>query len=564
MRCLYCGKHLPLLRKLTGGGEFCSDAHRDKYHDEYNRLAVSRLLQAQTRPEEIKPTVRAEEPRHVQPEAQPAVARSEQRMLKSAEESPRKRRSPEPVVAPEPAIAKVAEPEIVPPEQSYISEFRIGEVAPAPCPTIAVLPEHEPEPIPAADIALPPLVEVACAPLFAVRFVEDRPAPREIEIKPREVDLDPIPSDVLVLEPAIGISVNVALETGVGRPRMAQMAHWPAGGGARPYRNGVAKSGEAIAFAAPAAVAPRLAIAPDSISASDGQTPRDAEPLRSIPEPRRFTNWKLFEISLDAVAPNRPSPAPPPFVCAPILQGLAGRPPVQFELTAMAPLDESDLDLEQIERFGGIASSRPWFDSGLQLLSESEEPDGPPIVSQPALAAVPEASPENAGDPAKDAAAEDENPVAVVTEPLEVSPRRVLQALAQMKIELRPADSEEPPIDNSLKPMSIPASVPAPAALVAGFESAPLSAKPRLLRYTLQPLRPKMALGTETGPLAPRANGVHLASAKNGKKGFPESPKSMPKSMLHLEDDTVGGDESETVSLFGRIGGLFGKKNRNA
>jgi len=60
MRCLYCGKHLPLFRKLTGGGEFCSDAHRDKYQEEYNRLAVSRLLQAQTRPEEPKPAKKTE------------------------------------------------------------------------------------------------------------------------------------------------------------------------------------------------------------------------------------------------------------------------------------------------------------------------------------------------------------------------------------------------------------------------------------------------------------------------------------------------------------------------
>lgn len=47
MRCLYCGKPLPLLKKLTGGGEFCSDAHRNKYQEEYNKLALSRLLQAQ-------------------------------------------------------------------------------------------------------------------------------------------------------------------------------------------------------------------------------------------------------------------------------------------------------------------------------------------------------------------------------------------------------------------------------------------------------------------------------------------------------------------------------------
>lgn len=52
MRCLYCGNELALLKKLTGGGEFCSEGHRQKYQEEYNRLALSRLLQAQSPPDE--------------------------------------------------------------------------------------------------------------------------------------------------------------------------------------------------------------------------------------------------------------------------------------------------------------------------------------------------------------------------------------------------------------------------------------------------------------------------------------------------------------------------------
>jgi len=47
MRCRYCGKELALFKRLTGGGEFCSEAHKQSYQDEYNRLALSRLLQAQ-------------------------------------------------------------------------------------------------------------------------------------------------------------------------------------------------------------------------------------------------------------------------------------------------------------------------------------------------------------------------------------------------------------------------------------------------------------------------------------------------------------------------------------
>jgi hypothetical protein len=50
MRCLYCGKELALLKRWTGGGEFCSDAHRQQYQEEYNQLALTRLLQAKPQP----------------------------------------------------------------------------------------------------------------------------------------------------------------------------------------------------------------------------------------------------------------------------------------------------------------------------------------------------------------------------------------------------------------------------------------------------------------------------------------------------------------------------------
>jgi hypothetical protein len=51
MRCLYCGKGLALFKRLRGGGEFCSDAHRQQYQERYNELALNRLLQAKP-PEE--------------------------------------------------------------------------------------------------------------------------------------------------------------------------------------------------------------------------------------------------------------------------------------------------------------------------------------------------------------------------------------------------------------------------------------------------------------------------------------------------------------------------------
>src|SRR5665213_2991647 len=45
MRCLQCGKDLPLLKRMAGC-EFCSDAHRREYQKEYSDLALGRLLQS--------------------------------------------------------------------------------------------------------------------------------------------------------------------------------------------------------------------------------------------------------------------------------------------------------------------------------------------------------------------------------------------------------------------------------------------------------------------------------------------------------------------------------------
>jgi hypothetical protein len=62
MRCLYCGKELALLKRWTSGGEFCSDAHRQQYQDEYNQLALNRLLQAKPANVEKKPAAESKPP----------------------------------------------------------------------------------------------------------------------------------------------------------------------------------------------------------------------------------------------------------------------------------------------------------------------------------------------------------------------------------------------------------------------------------------------------------------------------------------------------------------------
>jgi len=45
MRCLQCGVEMALLKKLRNSTEFCSEECRQKYEDESNQLAVSRLMQ---------------------------------------------------------------------------------------------------------------------------------------------------------------------------------------------------------------------------------------------------------------------------------------------------------------------------------------------------------------------------------------------------------------------------------------------------------------------------------------------------------------------------------------
>ena len=48
MRCQYCGKRLPLFRKLKDG-EFCSAAHREQFHAQADQLAVAALREQRER-----------------------------------------------------------------------------------------------------------------------------------------------------------------------------------------------------------------------------------------------------------------------------------------------------------------------------------------------------------------------------------------------------------------------------------------------------------------------------------------------------------------------------------
>ncbi len=75
MRCLYCGKELALFKRLRGG-EFCSDAHRQRYQEEYTQLALNRLLQANSPQEKETGGANPKENKAAEPES-PALKRRE-------------------------------------------------------------------------------------------------------------------------------------------------------------------------------------------------------------------------------------------------------------------------------------------------------------------------------------------------------------------------------------------------------------------------------------------------------------------------------------------------------
>ena len=62
MQCLFCGKELALLKRLRGGAEFCSEAHRKEYQDQYEQLALARLIQAKPPTEPALPLGRSSTP----------------------------------------------------------------------------------------------------------------------------------------------------------------------------------------------------------------------------------------------------------------------------------------------------------------------------------------------------------------------------------------------------------------------------------------------------------------------------------------------------------------------
>ncbi|MGA3201603.1 MAG: hypothetical protein ABSF12_03800 [Bryobacteraceae bacterium] len=147
MRCLFCGKELALLKRWTGGGEFCSDAHRQRYQEEYNQLALNRLLQAKP-PVDAPPAEPAKPAAALKPSvpAEPA----KETLVKNAPKLPA---APPPA---KPAYRETSSPAAVRAETAVAVEVSAAKVA---------------------DNERAPVEMEAPAPAGAAGFLMERPAP---------------------------------------------------------------------------------------------------------------------------------------------------------------------------------------------------------------------------------------------------------------------------------------------------------------------------------------------------------------------------------------------------
>ncbi|MGD1093764.1 MAG: hypothetical protein ABSB35_17465 [Bryobacteraceae bacterium] len=225
MRCLYCGKELALLKRLTGGGEFCSDAHRHQYQEEYNQLALNRLLQAKPREKQAAEGKTADaktsESKHPESQAPPSlippnlappnlttppIAAPEQIIVEARREEPAysSPAQPEPVAAApeEPAPAELAD---------FLVELPLANEPPPPT---ALKAETEPEihvtpslPSREAEIAGTLLGngQIVVLPV-SVGPSDHSLAPSERGIEPRE-----FPRGTLVLDPRLSADAGPEL-----------------------------------------------------------------------------------------------------------------------------------------------------------------------------------------------------------------------------------------------------------------------------------------------------------------------------------------------------------------
>ncbi len=262
------------------------------------------------------------------------------------------------------------------------------------------------------------------------------------------------------------------------------------------------------------------------------------------------------------------------------------------------PLEEGFAEIELLQEFPNLIGLQGEFDTGLTLMpAESEpaaklEPEPPEPEPEPveeaieiaAAAEAPEAAitekPAETQEVAEPETAPEATPADGVPEteelPDDASPRMSLAALSNLHVAVKAVEHIAPPASQILRRITLPAVAPSAAVLSPGFDCVPVQTLPRMQRYTTQPLRPKMVLvtvsrpspttATPLGKKPPKEPKPVPKSVDNNGAGQYETPKHGSRSMLHLDDE--GSTEPDTApesgTLLGKLGGLFGKKNKGS
>jgi hypothetical protein len=202
MRCLYCGKQLALFRRLTGGGEFCSDSHKASYHDEFNRLALARLKQAQEKSDELRaaaPQNQLALIRRVPGEPEAPSIRSNAHWIEPKPSRPLLRKPlalPAPAAPPEPPAPKQAEfiKDMPQPVQPDLSAPDAAHLQPRPAATAKSLPVWD-----------PPVAPIEERDLELGAFLPGTSLPEPVQSAPAPIgsaDLNAVPVTIESVKPA--------------------------------------------------------------------------------------------------------------------------------------------------------------------------------------------------------------------------------------------------------------------------------------------------------------------------------------------------------------------------
>ena len=188
MQCLFCGKELALLKRLRGGGEFCSEAHRKEYQEQYEQLALARLLQAKPPTESSSQggvPHHALDPRLESPRAEIPVPASVATIEAPSQVTaqPAEEGSPAPLAG---FVSEPLVPAVAPFQQAGVLELDNAwerETARPSLPAVAAISDSEPSSLLGSQGCLPPAPRVELALSLQALEYHTRTSERGLELR---------------------------------------------------------------------------------------------------------------------------------------------------------------------------------------------------------------------------------------------------------------------------------------------------------------------------------------------------------------------------------------------